>query len=85
MDAKIEAVTVSQELETVTRKEVTCIYCGLPTPVPASVPRKFASHLPRHISIVRCKLCGKEAPYRACDTFEFRGMRRLTSAKMGAS
>jgi hypothetical protein len=70
MDANIEAVIVSQKLETITRKEVTCIFCGLPTPVPASGPSKFASHVPRHISIVRCKLCGKEAPYRARDTFE---------------
>jgi hypothetical protein len=70
MDANIEAVIVSQKLETITRNEVTCIFCGLPTPVPASSPSKFASHVPRHISIVRCTLCGKEAPYRTRDTFE---------------
>ena len=70
MCANIEAVFVSQKLETINSKEVICIFCGLPTPVPASSPRKFANHVPRHISIVRCKLCGKEAPYRACDTFE---------------
>ena len=65
MDTNIETAIVSQKLETITRKEVTCIYCGLPTPVPASSPSKFASHVPPHIFIVRCKLCGKEAPYRA--------------------
>jgi len=74
MDANAEAVIVSQKPETITRTEVTCIYCGLPTPVPASAPSKFASHVARHISIVRCKLCGKEAPYRACDIFEFSEM-----------
>ena len=67
MVAGIEAVTASQKLETITRKEVTCIFCGLPTPVPASSPSQSASHVPPHIFIVRCKLCGKEAPYRARD------------------
>jgi len=56
MDANIETVIVSQKLETITRKKVTCIYCGLPTPVPASGPSKFASHVPRHIlsSVASC-------------------------------
>ena len=71
MNANIEAVIVSQKPETITRAEVTCIYCGLPTPVPVSASSKFANHVTRHISIVRCKLRGKEAPYRACDTFGF--------------
>jgi hypothetical protein len=71
MGANIEAVIVSRKFETVTRKEVTCIFCGLPTPVPASDPSKFGSHVPSRISIVRCNICGKEAPYRACDIFEF--------------
>jgi hypothetical protein len=75
MDANFEAVIVSQTLKTISRKEVTCIFCCLPTPVHASGPSKFVSHAPRHIFIVRCKLCGKEAPYRPCDTFEFGEMR----------
>jgi hypothetical protein len=66
MDANIETVLASQRLDTITDKEVTCIFCGLPTPLP-DCPSKFASHVPRHIFIVRCKLCGKEAPYRARD------------------
>ena len=70
MCAAIETVRASQELETMTPKEVTCIFCGLPTPVPAWGPSGLASHAPRRISIVRCMVCGKEAPYRACDTFE---------------
>jgi hypothetical protein len=71
MGASIEAGIESQRLETVIRKEVTCLFCGLPTPVPASGPSRFGSHVPRRISIVRCRVCGKEAPYRSCDIFEF--------------
>jgi len=68
MGANIEAVRVSQKLEVITSKEVTCIFCGRLTPVPAL--GKFASHVPRGISLVRCKVCGKEAPYPASDIFE---------------
>jgi hypothetical protein len=70
MAANSEAVILSQTRETITREEVTCIFCGLPTPVPSPGPTDFASYVPRHISIIRCKRCGKEAPYRACDMFE---------------
>lgn len=74
MGANIEAFVVGQTLKTITRKEVTCIFCGLPTPVHAPGPGKFAGHAPSSLSIVRCNLCGKEAPYRACDILEFGGM-----------
>jgi hypothetical protein len=76
MSTPIETVSAIQNPETITGEEVTCIFCGLPTPVPASGPSKFASHVPRHISIVRCKVCGKEAPYRSCDISEFAEMYR---------
>jgi hypothetical protein len=76
MGTPIETVSVSQKHETITGEEVTCIFCGLPTPVPASGPSKFASQGPRHVWIVRCKVCGKEAPYRACDISEFGEMCR---------
>jgi hypothetical protein len=69
MGANIETVRLGQEHETIARKEVTCIFCGRATPVPALGPSKFASAGPRRISLVRCKVCGKEAPYRACDIF----------------
>ena len=71
MGANIEAAIVSRELDTITRKEVTCIFCGLPTPVPTSGDSRLSSHVSPRISIVRCNVCGKEAPYRACDIFEF--------------
>ena len=70
MGATIETISVSQNPETVTLEEVTCMYCGLPTPVPASGISKIASHFPRHISIVRCEVCGKEAAYRTCELLE---------------
>jgi len=65
MGAPIETVNVSQNPKTITREEVTCIFCGQPTPVPASGLSNFSSHVPRHIWIVRCEACGKEALYRA--------------------
>ena len=71
MGANIAAVILSQNVESMTRKEVTCIFCGLSTPMPASGPSRLPGRPPRHIAIVRCKVCGKEAPYRACDIIEF--------------
>jgi hypothetical protein len=71
MGANIEVTMVSQKLEAMTRKEVNCIFCGLPTPVPAPGPGKFAGYAPSSLSIVRCNLCGKEAPYRASEVLEF--------------
>jgi hypothetical protein len=67
MGINIEATVLNQNFESIIHKEVTCIFCGLPTPVPAVGARKYASQNPSSISIVRCNVCGKEAPYRACD------------------
>ena len=75
MCATIAAVGVSQNSEAITQ-EVTCIFCGLQTPIPASSAGKFASHLPRHLAIVRCEVCGKEAPYRTCDFLDLGEMCR---------
>jgi len=69
MGATIGAVRAIQKPEP-NRKEVTCIFCGRATPVLVSGSNRFA-HVLHNVSIVRCKVCGKEAPYRACDTFEF--------------
>lgn len=63
MRATIEAATVIQKPGTIPHEDVTCIFCGLQTPVPASGTSKFTSNFPHHISIVRCEVCGKEAPY----------------------
>jgi hypothetical protein len=73
MGATIEAVIADQNPEIMTRSEVICIFCGLATPVPASGPRVRASHVARKtsgISIVRCDVCGKEAPYPPRDIRE---------------
>ena len=71
MGSPTETFTTRQNPVTITCDEVACIFCGLPTPVPASSPSKFANRSPRHILIVRCRACGKEAPYRTCDLLEF--------------
>jgi hypothetical protein len=70
MNAAIERIRPGQEFSALPLQEVACIFCGLPTPLPARGRNGFASHVPRRISIVRCLVCGKEAPYRTCDTFE---------------
>ena len=60
MGTPIETFSLNQNPETIIRYEVTCLFCGLPTPVPVPGPLTFACHVPRHISIVRCELCGKD-------------------------
>ena len=42
------------------RQAVVCLFCGLLTPVPDN----RLAHDPR-LSIIRCHVCGKEAPYPA--------------------
>ena len=42
------------------RRAVVCIFCGLLTPV----PENRVADEPR-LSIIRCHVCGKEAPYPA--------------------
>jgi hypothetical protein len=75
MGPTIEAVIADQNPDTMSRREVICIFCGLATPAPASGPRVGASHVARKtsgISIVRCDVCGKEAPYPPRDIREVR-------------
>jgi hypothetical protein len=82
MGAIIEAVQVNQNPETGTHSGVVCIFCGLPTPVQSSGEGTFAAHVPRanrRFSIVRCEVCGKEAPYRAHEITEFGEMFREPS------
>jgi hypothetical protein len=62
---KIEAL-ISRTLESIVHEEVNCIFCGLRTPVPAAGPTNPKSPSPpmnTRISLIRCKQCGKEAPY----------------------
>jgi hypothetical protein len=48
--------------------EVVCLFCGMRTPVPASRPawRSANRVAPANfrVSIIRCHICGKEAPYQ---------------------
>ena len=54
-----------------THAEVICLHCGMDTPVPGSTSgvtvAGIFSDLEHHVSIVRCRSCGKEAPYLASD------------------
>ena len=49
-------------------REVACMFCGTQTPAPAPKPAKRAARSAHsanfRVSIVRCHLCGKEAPYQ---------------------
>jgi hypothetical protein len=75
MSANTETVLQSLKPEAITRKKVACLSCGLPTPVATHPPGEYGSLGLSLISIVRCKVCGKEAPYRLCDMFEYEEMR----------
>jgi hypothetical protein len=81
MGAIIEAVQTSQHPDTAAHNGVVCIFCGLPTPVRTSGEGTSATHEPRphRVSIVRCGICGKEAPYRAHEITEFGAMLREPS------
>ena len=85
MGAIIEAVQTSQHRGTTAHKGVVCIFCGLPTRVQTSGEGTSATHEPRpdlpglelqpvpgrRLSIVRCEICGKEAPYLAHEIIQF--------------
>jgi hypothetical protein len=48
--------------------EVVCMFCGMRTPAPAPKPaRRSANRVAPanfRVSIIRCHICGKEAPYQ---------------------
>jgi hypothetical protein len=62
---------------------VVCMFCGRRTPLPASAGPKTLEG--RRVMILRCRVCGKEAPYQASEMFEFheegRGAKAATSAR----
>jgi hypothetical protein len=74
MRVTIEAVELRQRPEVATHRGVVCIFCGLPTPMQDSregtAPRD-APRLNRRVEIVRCEVCGKEAPYPSCEVSDF--------------
>jgi hypothetical protein len=72
MGATMEAVQPIQYPEIATHAGVVCIFCGLPTPVRTRRDGISATHLPcPRVAIVRCEVCGKEAPYVAHEILEF--------------
>ena len=48
--------------------EVVCLFCGSRTPVPAAKPARRAANKATdanfRVSIIRCHVCEKEAPYQ---------------------
>jgi hypothetical protein len=52
-------------------RAVVCLFCGTRTGVPASAAREIANLAGSGpgITIVRCHLCCKEAPYSASEIF----------------
>ena len=54
-------------------KGVTCLFCGARTPIPTSTDietgREF-DHSSSRYCIVRCSLCGKEAPYLSSELLD---------------
>jgi hypothetical protein len=74
MSASVQAVQLSQQPETETHSGVVCIFCGLPTPVQDSregaAPRDVLCPN-RRVMLVRCEVCGKEAPYRSYEVSAF--------------
>ena len=64
----IEQVPAGWGPERSRRRNVTCIFCGLATPIPESV-FSFRGY-GRGVSIVRCRVCRKEAPYLYRDILE---------------
>jgi len=60
-----------QKLRNESHRVVVCLFCGTRTFVPASAARDTVS-LPKSgpgVTLVRCHLCCKEAPYSASEIF----------------
>ena len=60
-----------QKVRNESGRVVVCLFCGTHTFVPAS-PARDTVHLPDFgpgVTLVRCHVCGKEAPYSASEIF----------------
>src|SRR5215469_3663465 len=60
MDLAREERVMNRTTDREKRRAVVCLFCGLHTPV----PHNRSVNDPR-VSIIRCRRCGKEAPYPA--------------------
>lgn len=68
---------ITAEIDQKNQTEVTCLFCGSRTPVPAmsQARRRSANRATEanfRVSIIRCHVCEKEAPYQISnpDTYE---------------
>jgi hypothetical protein len=62
---------MTQKLRNESSRVVVCLFCGTRTFVPAS-PARDTAHLPDSgpgVTLVRCHICCKEAPYSASEIF----------------
>jgi hypothetical protein len=60
---------MNQELGKRHRNGVVCLFCKMGTPLPAGA-RACEDGI--RVLIMRCRACGKEAPYQASDIIEFK-------------
>jgi hypothetical protein len=74
---------MSQQPETQHWSGVVCMFCGRRTPLPVSTGPKTSEG--RRVLILRCQVCGKEAPYQASEMFEFQeeGRRAKSATSAG--
>jgi RNase P subunit RPR2 len=54
---------MTQEQEKSQQSGVMCLFCGSSTPLPAAAGPRTSEE--RRVVIIRCRVCGKEAPYQA--------------------
>lgn len=77
----LEEPTMNERPETQYLSGVVCMFCGRRTPLPEMTGPKTSGG--RRVMILRCHVCGKEAPYQASEMFEFQEEAR--SAKSATS
>jgi len=65
-------------------REVACLFCGTRTPAPAPKPARRSAHHGHNpsfrVSLVRCRVCGKEAPYQFPNPENYREEAKAASA-----
>jgi hypothetical protein len=64
--------------------EVTCLFCGSRTPVPAAKPARRSANRTTdanfRVSIIRCHICEKEAPYQISNPDAYENRARAAGA-----
>jgi hypothetical protein len=62
---------MKQDADEGTQKGVFCLFCGQSTSLPTPVERRQSAEPGSRASIVRCRLCGKEALYLPEEIVDF--------------